>query len=382
MQPRSVLAGASAIVLAGAGLAHAAALEQTVPSTVRLLYQDGMYAEFGLVFTDPDQTGHGATLPPPIGAPTFIPGSTGDLFGSHWNVNAAFKGEINDRFSYVIAFDQPYIADTKYGPGTFPAAVFTYQGSLADVKTYQITGTLAYDVNDSIKLFGGLRAQRLDAKAAIPFLAGYSVDAEKNWSYGYLVGAAYQRPDIALRIALSYYSKIHHDLDTRETSALTGTQDTSTDVDTPQSVLLEAQTGIAPGTLVFGSVHWVDWSQFNIEPPVYGAITSAILGAPRPLVDYADDWWTYNLGLAHQFTDSLAASFSITYEPDVGGVLTTLGPYDGRTTGTLALSYDVGKVNVTGGLTYGKLGDTTNLLDTDFDDGSVWGAGVRVGYTF
>ena len=28
------------------------------------------------------------------------------------------------------------------------------------------------------------------------------------------------------------------------------------------------------------------------------------------------------------------------------------------------------------------LGDTTNLLQTDFNDGSVWGAGLRVGYTF
>ena len=35
-----------------------------------------------------------------------------------------------------------------------------------------------------------------------------------------------------------------------------------------------------------------------------------------------------------------------------------------------------------GALTYGVLGDTHNLLDTDFNDGSVWGAALRVGYTF
>ena len=39
-------------------------------------------------------------------------------------------------------------------------------------------------------------------------------------------------------------------------------------------------------------------------------------------------------------------------------------------------------MTVTGGVTYGKLGDTTNLLATDFNDGYVWGAGLRVGYTF
>lgn len=62
--------------------------------------------------------------------------------------------------------------------------------------------------------------------------------------------------------------------------------------------------------------------------------------------------------------------------------MTSLGPYDGRTTATAALSYDIGKFNILGALTYGVLGDTHNLLDTDFNDGSVWGAALRVGYTF
>ena len=43
------------------------------------------------------------------------------------------------------------------------------------------------------------------------------------------------------------------------------TQDT-TDVDTPQSVQLDFQTGVAPKTLVFGYVRWVDWSEFSISP--------------------------------------------------------------------------------------------------------------------
>ena len=62
--------------------------------------------------------------------------------------------------------------------------------------------------------------------------------------------------------------------------------------------------------------------------------------------------------------------------------MTSLGPYDGRTTGTVALTYEVNGFDITGGLSYGVLGDTHNLLETDFNDGSVWGAGLRVGYTF
>jgi long-subunit fatty acid transport protein len=348
---------------------------------VRLLYENGMYAEFGIQYVDPDQSGEGVDLSA-VGGPALLPGNTGDLFGSSWYFSAAFKGDINEQFSYLLTFDQPFSANTDYSGGSFPAAIFTYDGSLAELNTYQISGVLAYDVNDNVKLYGGLRAQRLDAKAAIPFIGGYTVDADPNWSYGYLLGAAYARSDIALRVALTYFSEIEHDLDTDEFTTATGDVATSTDVNTPQSVTLDFQTGVAEGTLVFGSVRWVDWSEFAIEPPVYGQITSFLLGSPRPLVDYADDWWTYNLGVGRQLTDTLAGSLSVTYEPDVGGELTTLGPYDGRTTGTAALSYDYGQFNITGGLTYGKLGDTTNLLATDFNDGSVWGAGLRVGYTF
>jgi long-subunit fatty acid transport protein len=380
--PRLAGALACAGALAAPGLAHAAALEQVVPATIRLLYQEGRYIEFGVTYTDPDQSGDGAVIPPnPLGIPPGVmPGNTGDVFESRWNFSGAYKADLNDRLSYALIFDQPLWADTLYGRGSFPFPI--YQGSKADVKTYQFTGALAYDVTPNVKLYGGVRAQRLDAEAAVSFVFDYSVKADDKWGYGFLLGAAYERPDIALRVALTYHSKISYDLDTRESSLLTGTNDTETDVDTPQSVQLDFQTGVAPKTLVFGYIRWVDWSEFEVSPPDYEIATAALLGEGRPLIEYEDDWWTYNLGIGRQLTDALAGSLSITYEPDVGGVMTSLGPYDGRTTAAAALSYDWNQWNVTGGLTYGTLGDTRNLLDTDFNDGSVWGAGVRVGYTF
>jgi long-chain fatty acid transport protein len=388
------LLATTALIGAAAGSAHAAALEQVVPSTIRLLYQEGRYIEGSVAYTDPDQSGEGAVLPPIEGVfpGGFLPGNTGDVFESRWNIGGAYKADVNDRLSYALIFDEPLWADTRYGRGSFPAfppplPATLYDGSMADLKTYQVTAALAYDVTPNVKLFGGLRAQLIEAKAAVSFVQNYSVDAKNKWGYGYLVGAAYERPDIALRVALTYYSKVSYDLSTAETitpftTGVPQTTNTKTDVETPQSVQLDFQTGVAPKTLVFGYVRWVDWSEFAISPPVYEQVVAPLAGAPRPLVDYADDWWTYNVGIGRQLTDTLAGSLSITYEPDVGGVMTSLGPYDGRTTGTAALSYDRGPWNFTGGLTYGVLGDTTNLLQTEFNDGSVWGAGLRVGYTF
>jgi long-chain fatty acid transport protein len=398
----SALAIASLVALAvpvclGAA-AHAAALEQTAPNTIRLLYQEGRYIEFGVSYADPDQSGEGAVLPP---VPPFFPdgatldGNTGDVFEPYWSFSGAYKADLNDRISYALIFDQPLRADTKYGDGSFPPLPpplpsSLYGGSMADVKTYQVTGVLAYDVNPNVRVYGGLRAQRLDAEAAVSFVSDYKVKADDKWGYGWLVGAAYERPEIALRIALTYQSKIGYDLDTAETITPLGplgplppvTQDTETDVDTPQSVQLDFQTGVAPKTLLFGYVRWVDWSEFSVAPPVYEQAVAGLLGEGRPLIQYADDWWTYNLGVGRQLTDSLAGSVSLTWEPSVGGEMTSLGPYDGRTTGTVALTYEVNQFDITGGLTYGVLGDTENLLKTDFNDGTVWGVGLRVGYTF
>lgn len=382
---------ALALVAGAPQQARAAAIERTVPSTVRLLFEDGLYGEIGLTYADPDQSGSGANTAA-LGTPALIfSGDTGDLFDSHTNLSAALKGDVTDRLSWAVIFDQPYEADTRYGAGVMtsavPGVVFSYDGTSADLKTHQITALAAYDLRPDVKLYGGLRVQRLQADAAFPFvgptggLPGYTVDAGADWGTGYLLGAAYSRPEIALRVALTYYSAIEHDLDTKEWDgiAIPGIQaagDTRTDVETPQSVALEFQTGVAPKTLVFGSVRWVDWSEFAIEPPSYTAVTG------RPLVDYSKDWWTYNLGIGRELTESLSASVSLTYEPAVDRATTTLGPYDGRTAATVALSYDIDRFKITGGLTYGKLGDTTNLLETDFDDGSFWAAGLRVGYSF
>ncbi len=371
---RAALAGAAlAAFAAAAPEARAAAIERTIPSTTRILYETGRYAEVGLAWVDPHQDGSGADLAV-LGQPIELEGTTGDLFDAEWTTSAAWKADLGPRLSYALVLDQPYGAATTYPGGASPVAAF-YAGTTASLDTWQLAGVLAWDATSSVKLYGGLRAQWLEASAAVPFLAGYSVDGAGDWGAGYLLGAAWQRPEIALRVALTYYSAISHALATDEATA--GASMTSTTrVRSPQSAALEIQSGVAPATLAFGSVRWVDWSDFDIAPPLYAGMIG------EPLVDYAGDWWTWTAGLAHQFTDAFAASLALSYEPALGGALSTLGPHDGRTTATAAASYDFGAADLSGGITWGRLGDTSNALATRFDDGSVLGIGLRLGVHF
>lgn len=361
------------ILLAPAGPADGAAIERSVPSMSRILDEPGRYGEIGATWVDPRQSGSGADLTR-LGTPAVLDGRTGDMFDPEWTLNGAVKADLGPRLSLAVVVDQPYGAATTYPGGASPVAAL-YAGTLARLDTWQATGVVAWDMTAAVKIYGGLRAQRLDARAEIPFIAGYAVDGAGDWGAGYLVGAAYARPEIAFRAALTYLSAIRHRLATEETAAA-GAQTSTTEISTPQSVTLELQSGIAPRTLAFGSLRWVEWSDFDIAPPLYGALVG------EPLVDYSGDWWTWTAGLARELTDALAGSLSLSYEPAIGGALTTLGPHDGRTTATAALSYDLGAATLTGAVTWGRLGNTANALDTEFDDGSVLALGVRLGMRF
>jgi hypothetical protein len=371
---RAVVAAVPATALLASGApAGGAAIERSVPSMSRILYEPGRYGEIGAAWVDPRQSGSGADLSL-LGTPMVLDGRTGDMFDPEWSLSGAAKADLGPRLSVALVVDQPYGAATTYPGGASPVAAL-YAGTLARLDSWDVTGVAAWGVTPALKLYGGIRGEWLDARAEIPFIADYAVEGAGDWAVGYLVGVGYARPEIAFRAALTYLSAIRHRLATEETAAV-GAETSTTEISTPQSVTFEIQSGIAPRTLAFGSVRWVEWSDFDIAPPLYGALVG------EPLVDYSGDWWTWTAGVARQLTDALAGSLSLTYEPSIGGALTTLGPHDGRTTATAALSYDLGAANLTGGVTWGRLGDTANALDTEFDDGSVFGVGVRLGMRF
>lgn len=371
----AVPAFACAVAAALPAPVRAAGIERVVPSA-RPLFRPGGYVEFNLAYVEPRLRGEDADLTA-FGLGT-VEGKTTNLFDSYAQFSLALKGMVTDRLSYMLVLDEPWGADTNYGQGSLPAnptppPVLPYGGTTADLRSYQFTTALAYDVTPNVKVYGGLRAQRTDAEANIPFVGGYAITTDKDWGLGWMVGAGYQIPEIALAVSLTYYSGVDHGFDTTEFVGGTGPIPGTSSFETPQSVNLEFQSGVAADTLVFGSVRWVDWSSFRIAPENYPA---------NPLVNYESDWWTYNLGVGRQIDENWAAALQITYEPAEGGSLTTLGPIDGRTILGGSLTYKTGPLELTGGASYGWLGDTANQLDTQFEDGYFTAFGIRVGYSF
>ncbi|MBT8458294.1 MAG: hypothetical protein KJN60_01345 [Boseongicola sp.] len=348
---------AAAALGAGMSVANAGGLERT-PQSMAILFEEGRYMELSFGFVSPDVTGNSVALG----------GDTGSMLGSYSNIGLAYKADINEKLSYALIFDQPYGADTAYPTGT----TYAFAGSTAEVNSNAITGVLQYNLGNGASVYGGLRAQSLQAEAALA--GGYTIESDTNYSPGYLVGAAYERPEIALRVAMTYHSEISHELDLLEVGAVPSTED----VILPQSLNLEFQSGVAEDTLVFGSVRWVEWTETVLNPGVY----STLPGITRPLIFYDDDRITYTLGLGRRLNETWSVLGSVGYEETTGSPTGNLGPVDGFTSVSLGAVYTKDNMKITGGLRYVEIGDATSFLGAEFNDNSALAAGLRVGWSF
>lgn len=336
------------------------------------LFEKGRYLELSFGFVSPTVDGTDVAAQP-----------TGDVVGSYSQLSFSYKADINDKLSYAINLDQPFGADVQYGP-TSPVL----GGTLAQAHTIALTGILRYKVSDAFSVHGGLRMQRAGGDIRLQGLAygplsNYNVNLANDWAPGYLVGIAFEKPEIALRVALTYNSKISHGFDTIERVGTTQVAPASvTDVDLPQSVNLDFQTGVAKDTLVFGQIRWADWSEFAIDPAWF---------TPRAgggLVSLEDSV-TYTLGVGRRFNENWAGSFSLSYEPKgTDPLVSPLAPTDGRYGATIGVVYTKDNMKVTGGINYTWLGDAqpeTGTPDTaraNMIDNNSLGVGVKVGWSF
>ncbi len=361
------LTGAVALALAS-GTAFAGGLERTTRSP-NILFEEGNLVELSFGTVDPSVSGTGVAL---------TPGSdSGDLSEQYSNLGLAIKQDFNDNLSFALIYDQPFGANTAYPL----ASTYFARGSTASLSSNAITGLLKYTTDSNISVYGGLRYQTMQAEAALGF-ANYTINSETDGSFGYVAGVAYEKPEIALRIALTYNSAIQHDNTVSEVLGLaSGTSTLS--YETPQSLNLDFQSGVAKDTLVFGSIRWVDWSSFNLSPAIFTG------GTGGALVSYPSDTITYTLGVGHRFNETWSGAVSVTHEPSNAGFYTNLGPTNGRTGITVGATYKKDNMEITGGVSYAWIGDANTTLTSiggatagTFTDNTAIGAGLRVRFRY
>jgi len=379
------IAAASAALLASTALAQAGGIERNAFTTA-ILFEQGTYVELGYSLVNPDVTG----VQVADAGPTFAGAQSGGVAPSYGFTTLSYANQFNDRLTFSLVIDEPVGADVAYADGTD----YVFQGSEAELRSQQITAAARYAFTDRISAFAGLRAVRVQGDAYVTTPAfSYILDgAESDTGYGYMLGAAYEIPDIALRVALTYFSEVDLDFTSREFLAGPGVDratlaglavPSNFGITLPESLLLEAQTGVAEGTLVFGSIRWVDWSEFTITPNFYPP------GPPDPgdLAFYGGDTITYTFGGARVLNETWTVLASVLYEEGNGGFVGNLGPTDGRTALSVGARYTDGPYVVSGGLQYSWIGDAQTRFGgpdavSSFTDNDALSATLRVGYRF
>lgn len=352
---------AAAALVVGASPVMAGGIERN-PQSMAILFQQGNYLELGATLGRPRVSGTNALL---------APGGTGNVARRFVNGSLAFKGDINEQLSYAIILDQPFGADSLYPAGSL------LSGLSGKVDNTMLTGVLRYQFGNGFSVHGGIRSSWTSGAASLPAAIGaYTLSTNTDQAWGYLLGVAYEMPEIAMRVALTYNSSIKHSFTATETlgGAAVAPQNRFT-TKLPESVNLEFQTGIAEDTLLFGSVRWVKWRDFVIPAPGNPALAS--------LVAYQKNSMTYTLGVGRRFNENWSGSVSISHDTGNGNPTTNLGPIGKRTSLGLGASYTVDNVTISGGVQYTRLGSaTTANIGSQFGSNSAIGAGIRVGFRF
>lgn len=371
-----LIAGFGVLVM-GAAPVLAGGIERA-PQSLAALFEEGDYVELSFGGVDPKVSGRDVAL--------FGGRDTGDVAQGYGFAGIAYKHQFTPNLSGAFIMEQPFGADIRYPSGESIAL----GGTFARVDSTSYTALLRWKFENNFSIHGGIRGSHADAEvglsgAAYGPLAGYNVDLDSSWGVGWVAGVAYERPDIAARVSLTYNSPIEHDFDTTETHPLIGSVDSKTSVKTPRSWLLEGQTGIAADTLLFGSIRWVNWSEFKVNP--YALVSPAIFGVDDGLVAL-EDTTTYTIGVGRKFTENWSGSLSVMYEPDGDDLVSPLAPTNGRKGVTVAAIYTQDKFKITTGVSYVKLGDAYAETGTPDEGRSrmsgnhAWGAGIRLGYYF
>lgn len=340
--------------------ALAGGLERSTQS-VAPLFEPGEYVELSFGNFNPSVSG------------VLGPVRSGDMAESYQTFSFAYKRALSENVDVALIVDQPIGADVDYDqadPG------YPFIGGTAKLRSTAVTGLLRYKFPSNVSIYGGLRAETAKGDVFIPVYGNYSLSTNRDQELGYVVGVAWEKPEIAARVALTYNSEITHSLKATEFGAPAPGFDTTV----PQSVNLEFQTGVAKDTLVFGSIRWAEWSAFEIKPVVF----STLVAPGSALVSYDNDIVTYTLGVGRKFNEQWSGALILGYEKTIGDPVGNLGPTDGYRSIGVAATYKVNDhLKVTGGMRYVDIGNaTTRGLGASFQDNSGVGAGLRLAYTF
>ena len=342
-----------------------------------ILFKEGSYVEISTARTKPKVT------PDSFVAPVAIP-SGRDITEDFTTTQAAFKTDLSEKVSLAFGYNtNPFGVDINYAPlaGT---ALDGLSSLRANLSSTALNLTAKYKVNDAFSVFAGVKHQTVSgtANVSVPLsqAAGGPVDGDVALSsdsdLNFHVGVAYEKPEIALRVAFTYETAAQFAPNVLAVNS--GNFNTGPgEINVPKSYLLEFQSGVAKDTLVFGSIRHAKWSDAQV-----------FMSAPfmnAQLSDF-DDSTSYSIGVGRRFSDKISASLSLTHAPSDCDDASLLGPTCNDNTLSIGGEYKLDNgAAIAAGVSFRKYDTSITSAAQNsivFDDDTLMTVGIKLSKSF
>lgn len=235
-------------------------------------------------------------------------GNGGD--GGDWAFvpNGFFTMDVNPQLRFGVALNVPFGLTTEYDSG--------WRGRLtaikSEIKTLNINPSVAYKVNDTVSIGGGLSVQKIEAElTSFAGAAGTSTLDADDVGYGFNLGLMAQVTP-ATRIGLSYRSRIKYDLEGTVTfsGAPAGNSSISADLKVPESYSLSALHVVNPKWEVMGDITRTGWG--SIQQLRVVRTSGPLAGGVLTTLPFNwKDTWRYGVGANYRWSGETKLRFGL-----------------------------------------------------------------------
>ena len=206
----------------------------------------------------------------------------------------------------------------------------------------------------------GVRQSTLGS-GTVSTLAGVTYSINSASASSLIATAAYEMPEIAMRAELIYEGSAKLKFDHTLSANAFGATANGGELTIPQATTLNVQTGIAEGTLLFGSIRNVAWGSSQV------AATTTV--SALDITSEFENTTSYSLGIGRKLSDSLSGSLS--YAQEAGSASTSTSGFtltNGYNSISAGLKYSLDTIDVSLGYSYVLPGDVTVTHDFSAPD--------------
>lgn len=264
----------------------------------------------------------------------------------------------------------------------------------ADASLSSLTFMGKYSLSESFDVLLGATQNSLNKSRISTILGTYDVEAKTATSS--VLGAAFSKPEIALRVELLFQPKSTIKANSDFTKGAAGDDyafalssgtitiddvaDFTTTLSRPETMTLNFQSGIASDTLLYGSIHRASWKSSQITVATGNTVSNVES-------DFTDTT-ALSLGVARKINEQLALTASLSSEDGGGKTSTSLFTQSNGSQGiSLGARYTIDNITISGGYNYTNAGDVTvsssaGVQQAVYKNNNVSAIGLKIGFAF